>query len=59
MAKGPRTKLKSTRSQAAVDAEAQADLRKGGGPMAMHSKHHTQEAEKAEVASYKLNRKKF
>ena len=59
MAKSPRTKITDVLDQADLDGQAKAALKKGGGPMAKHAKHHTAEAEKAELASYKLNRKKF
>ena len=58
MAKGPRTKVAGDlKTQSERDAEAKEGLRKGGGPMAKHSKHHTREAEKAEMASYRLNKR--
>ena len=66
MAKGPREKVGGTQSkahwakeQALKDREARVTMKKGGGHPAMHAEHHTDEAEKAEVASFKLNRKKF
>ena len=65
MPKGPREKVGGTQSkphwakeQALKSHEGLMAVKRGGGPMATHSKHHTQEAEKAEVASYKLNRRK-
>ena len=66
MAKGPREKVGGTQSKAhwakeqrLKDREAQVAVKKGGGHQAMHAEHHTEEAEAAELASYKLNRKKF
>ena len=67
MAKDLREKIGGTQSkghwakeQALKDREAREALKKGGGHMATHSEHHTDEAEQAEVASFKLNkRQKF
>ena len=67
MAKGLREKVGKTQSkghwakeQALKDREAREALKKGGGHMAIHSERRTDEAEQAEVASFKLNkRRKF
>ena len=45
------------KEQRLKDREARVAVKKGGGRMAMHSEHHTEEAEKAEVASYRLNKR--
>lgn len=64
MAKGPREKIVTSQSkqrlskeQQLKDREAREAVRKGGGHQAMHAQHHTEDAEQAEVASYKLNRR--
>ena len=57
MAKGPHAKIKTVLSQADADADAKSALAKGGG--GVKQERIKREAEKAELASYKLNRKKF
>ena len=49
--------INAPRMQADRDKQAKGNLRKGGGPMAKQAKSHAKEAEKAELASYKLNKK--
>ena len=64
MAKGPREKVGGTQSKAhwakeqrLKDREARVAVKKGGGHQAMHAEHHKEEAEAAELVSYKLNKR--
>ena len=55
--KSPRTKITDILGQADLDAQAKKSLGKSGGKQRSHSVKNTRQAEKAELESYKLNRK--
>lgn len=59
MAKSPRTKITDVLDQADLDTQAKQALSKGGGKQGAKQARVKREAERAELESYKLNRKKF
>lgn len=59
MAKSPRTKITDVLNQADLDAQAKSSLSKSAKGLKAKSTKNTRMAEKAEVESYKLNRKRF
>ena len=57
--KSPRTKITDVLDQADLDAQAKTALSKSGRGLKAKSVKNTREADKAEMASYKLSKRKF